>query len=113
MRARMDAAPVWIHGDLEPVNMLAYQGQLSGVIDWGCLGTGDPACDLLCAWSLFSGESREVFRVALGVDDATWARGRGWALSTALIALPYYMDTNPSMVARSLHKIAEVLADAD
>jgi aminoglycoside phosphotransferase (APT) family kinase protein len=103
--------PAWVHGDLEPVNMLAYRGRFSAVIDWGCLGVGDPACDLLSAWSLFAGESRAAFRTALGVDDATWGRGRGWALSTALIALPYYMDTNPDIVARSLHKIAEVLAD--
>ncbi len=82
--------PVWIHGDLSPGNLLLVQGRLSGVIDFGGLGVGDPACDLIAAWSLFSADTRDVFRSALAVDDATWARGRGWALSVALIALPYY-----------------------
>ena len=105
-----EGAPVWIHGDLLPGNILANAGRPSAVIDFGCLGVGDPAADLIAAWSLFSGESREAFRAALGVDEATWARGRGWAL-TAVGALPYYRDTNPSIVARSLHLIEEVLAD--
>jgi aminoglycoside phosphotransferase (APT) family kinase protein len=80
------------------------------VIDWGCLGIGDPAADLIAAWSIFSGESREAFRVAMGVDEATWARGRGWALTTAG-TLPYYRTTNPPIVARSRHLIEEVLAE--
>jgi aminoglycoside phosphotransferase (APT) family kinase protein len=105
-----DGAPVWIHGDLLPGNILANDGRLRAVIDFGCLGTGDPAADLVAAWSIFSGESRRTFRAALNVDDATWARGRGWAL-TAVGALPYYRDTNPSIVARSLHLIEEVLAE--
>jgi aminoglycoside phosphotransferase (APT) family kinase protein len=103
--------PVWIHGDLEPGNLLVEDGRLSAVIDFGGLGVGDPTCDLLPAWSLFAGESRDVFRAALGADAATWERGRGWALSTALIALPYYWDTNPVIVAMARHKIAEVLAE--
>jgi aminoglycoside phosphotransferase (APT) family kinase protein len=106
-----DGPPVWTHGDLYDGNLLAHDGRLSGVIDFGVLGVGDPACELIVAWSLFSGESREVFRRALGVDDATWARGRGWALSVALVALPYYETTNPVMVANSRHRIDEVLAD--
>jgi aminoglycoside phosphotransferase (APT) family kinase protein len=81
------------------------------VIDFGCLGVGDPACDLQVAWNLFSGESREAFRSALAVDDATWARGRGWALSVGLIALPYYQNTNPVLVGISRHAIEEILAD--
>lgn len=102
--------PVWIHGDLQPGNILASDGRLSAVIDYGCLGVGDPAADLAIAWSLFSGESRDVFRAALGVDDATWARARGWAL-TGVGALPYYRDTNPAIVARARHQICEALVD--
>src|SRR5574341_60702 len=82
--------PVWVHGDLIPTNLLAKQGRISAIIDFGCLGVGDPACDLQPAWNLLSRESRNVFRSTLKVDDATWARGRGWALSVGLIALPYY-----------------------
>jgi aminoglycoside phosphotransferase (APT) family kinase protein len=106
-----DRPPVWIHGDLLPGNVLAAGGRLSAVIDWGGLGVGDPAVELIVAWELFSGESRKAFRTALGVDDATWARGRGWALSTAIVALPYYINTNPEIVARSRRQIEEVLAE--
>lgn len=105
-----DGPPVWIHGDLLPGNILAAGGRLSAVIDFGCLGVGDPAAELAVAWTLFSGESREAFRAALGVDDATWARGRGWAL-TAVGALPYYLNTNPAIVSRCRHTIDEVLAE--
>jgi aminoglycoside phosphotransferase (APT) family kinase protein len=104
---------VWIHGDLSSGNLLAVRGRVSAVIDFGALNVGDPSCDLSVAWTLFSGESREVFRAALSVDDATWARGRGWALSWALIALPYYLRTNPVIVASARHTIAEVLADPE
>lgn len=103
--------PVWIHGDLQSGNLLAVQGRLRAVIDFGCLGIGDPACDLMVAWNLFSAESREVFRATLQVDDATWARGRGWALSVGLIALPYYQDTNPVLAGIARHAIEAVLAD--
>lgn len=103
-------APVWIHGDLQPANLLAQRGQLSAVIDFGCLGVGDPACDLMVAWNLLSADSREVFRSALHVDDATWARGRGWALSFGLIALPYYQYTNPMLAQIARYAIDEVVA---
>jgi aminoglycoside phosphotransferase (APT) family kinase protein len=103
--------PVWIHGDLQAGNLLARQGRLSAVIDFGCLGVGDPACDLQVAWNFLSAETRDVFRAALQVDAATWARGRGWALSVGLIALPYYQNTNPILAGISRHAIDEVLAD--
>jgi aminoglycoside phosphotransferase (APT) family kinase protein len=103
-------APVWIHGDLDSRNMLAKRGRLSGVLDFGTLGTGDPACDVMVAWKMLDPESREVFRAALEVDDATWERSRGWALSQAVIALAYYTpDTNPVLVREAEHWLAEVL----
>jgi aminoglycoside phosphotransferase (APT) family kinase protein len=103
--------PVWIHGDLLPGNVLVARGRLSAVIDFGALSVGDPACELMAGWTLFSGRSRDVFREALSADEATWARARGWALSVAVIALPYYQDTNPVFAANARHWIAEVLAD--
>jgi aminoglycoside phosphotransferase (APT) family kinase protein len=103
--------PVWIHGDLQAGNLLAQQGQLSAIIDFGCLGVGDPACDLQVAWNFLSAETRDVFRASLPVDAATWARGRGWALSVGLIALPYYRSTNPVLAGISRRAIDEVLAD--
>lgn len=106
-----DGADVWIHGDLLPGNLLVVDRRLSAVIDFGCLGTGDPACDLLPAWNLFEGGSRERFRAAVGADEASWLRGRGWALRQAVAALPYYWDTNPGMVRVASHALASVLAD--
>jgi aminoglycoside phosphotransferase (APT) family kinase protein len=106
-----DGPPVWSHGDIQSGNLLARAGAVSAVIDWGCLGIGDPACDLMVAWNLFTPPIRAAFRAALAPDDATWARGRGWALSCAIIALPYYIDTNPGLVAISRHSIAAVLEE--
>ncbi|MEU4715020.1 aminoglycoside phosphotransferase family protein [Micromonospora purpureochromogenes] len=105
-----DGPPVWTHGDLLPGNLLVEGGHLSGVIDFGAAGAGDPACDALPAWVLFNAESREVFRAAAGFDDATWARGRGWALPF-ISALPYYRETNPVMAALGRRAIEAVLAD--
>lgn len=104
-------SPAWLHGDLQSGNLLARQGRLSAVIDFGCLGAGDPACDLMVAWNLLHGESRKAFRDALKVDEATWARGRGWALSVALIALPYYWNTSPAIVKASQYTLNETLSD--
>jgi aminoglycoside phosphotransferase (APT) family kinase protein len=102
---------VWIHGDLAPGNLLMANGRLSAVIDFGGLGVGDPAGDLTVAWNLLPAEARDIFRSSVGVDDETWARGRGWALSIALVQLPYYRDTNPALAESSRHVIREVLAD--
>ena len=104
-------APVWIHGDLHAGNLLVNQGRLSAVIDFGGLGVGDPACDVMAAWVFLSAENRALFREALQVDDATWARGRGWALSFGLIALPYYQTTNPVLAGIARHAINEALGE--
>jgi aminoglycoside phosphotransferase (APT) family kinase protein len=104
-------APVWIHGDLQAGNLLTVQGHLRAVIDFGCLGVGDPACDLMVAWNLLPVASRGSFRARLNVDDATWARGRGWALSFGLIALPYYRQSNPVLAGIARHAIDAVLAE--
>jgi aminoglycoside phosphotransferase (APT) family kinase protein len=104
--------PVWIHGDLLPGNLLVRDGRLTGVIDWGAVGVGDPAVDLIPAWGSLPAGARDAFRSALGVDDATWARGRGWALSIGLIALPYYVETNPVFAETARVLIRETLADS-
>jgi aminoglycoside phosphotransferase (APT) family kinase protein len=102
--------PVWVHGDLDSRNVLASEGRLCAVIDFGCLGVGDPACDVGVAWKLFPPEVRDDFRTALGVDDATWARARGLVLSQALIALPYYtLETNPVLVRQAQQWLAELM----
>ncbi|MFD7205194.1 aminoglycoside phosphotransferase family protein [Streptomyces sp. NPDC059893] len=102
---------VWIHADLQPGNVLVADGRLSAVIDFGCLGLGDPAVDLIAAWYLLPAGAREVFRSGSGADDDAWARGRGWALSVALLELRHYRETNPVMASIARHVIAELLAD--
>jgi len=105
-----DRRPVWFHGDLLPMNLLLADGRLCAILDFGTAAVGDPACDGMPAWVVFAGEARTVFQRELGGDGAFWARARGWALSTALIAWAYYRRTNPAMVARARRTLA-VLAD--
>ncbi|MDP9270853.1 MAG: aminoglycoside phosphotransferase family protein [Chloroflexota bacterium] len=95
-----DGPPVWHHGDLDARNWLVRNGRISGVIDWGSMGVGDPACDVMVAWKLHSPVARDVLREALPTDDATWERARGWALSQAVSALAYYTPVNNSILYR-------------
>lgn len=106
-----DGVPVWTHGDLLPPNLLVDRGRLRAVIDFGVAGVGDPACDVIAAWSTLSGDAREVYRSALQVDDGTWERGRGWALSIALLIIPYYPETNPALVAMATRMVDEILGE--
>lgn len=105
------AAPVWIHGDLHEGNLLAQNGRLSAVIDFGCMGVGDPAVDIMTAWLYLPRETRADFRETLQVDAATWLRAQGWALSMGLIALPYYHETNPVLADIGKRAIEAVLTD--
>jgi aminoglycoside phosphotransferase (APT) family kinase protein len=107
-----DGAPVWIHGDLDARNLLVSDGRISGLLDWGALCVGDPACDVKVAWAVLDAETRPVFRELLEIDDATWARARGWALSQAMIALPYYLHTYPVIVEQAWRWVGEALADS-
>ncbi|MEU1493951.1 aminoglycoside phosphotransferase family protein [Streptomyces sp. NPDC005776] len=101
--------PVWIHADLQPGNMLTADRRLTAVIDFGCLGLGDAAVDLIVAWYVLPAGARDTFRAATGADDAAWARGIGWALSVALMELQYYRQTNALMADTARHVIAEIL----
>lgn len=106
-----DGPPAWVHGDLLPTNLLVRRARLAAVIDFGGLGVGDPACDLLPAWALLTAQTREVFRAEAGVDDHTWARGRGWALGLGLGAVHVYAVTNPALGSAGAHAVTEILAD--
>jgi aminoglycoside phosphotransferase (APT) family kinase protein len=107
-----DGTPVWIHTDLLRPNLLVDRGRLCAVIDFGGVGVGDPAADVIAAWSVFSRVGRAVFRAALAVDDGTWNRARGYALHQALLIIPYYAETNPGFVALAKRTVEEVLADS-
>lgn len=112
LRAGEAGPPVWLHGDVHPGNVLAADGQISGIIDWGLCGVGDGACDLLTAWAMFDRAPRDVFRRAMNASEAEWLRGAGWALSMAVIYLPYAhenglrSDMSEKMIARLMEEFA-------
>jgi aminoglycoside phosphotransferase (APT) family kinase protein len=108
-----DRPYVWFHGDLGAGNLLVVDGDLAAVIDWGCCGTGDPAVEALPAWGVFDSDARETYRDAIGFDDATWERGRGWALSGALLAIPYYVESNPPFAEIARRMLDAVLGDPE
>jgi aminoglycoside phosphotransferase (APT) family kinase protein len=109
---RWNQPPRWLHADLHGGNLLFTGGALTGVIDWGCAGAGDPAGDLMPAWLFFDQRGRRAFRRELReFDDATWARARGWALQLAVTGLPYYRDTNPVFAGICRHTLDQLLAE--
>ena len=107
-----DGPPVWIHGDLDARNLLVEDQRITGIVDWGALCVGDPACDVKVAWAVLDAEARPIFRRLLEIDDAMWIRGRGWALSQAMIGLPYYLNTYPTIVKEAWRWLTEALADS-
>jgi aminoglycoside phosphotransferase (APT) family kinase protein len=106
-----DGQQTWIHGDLLRPNLLVHEGRLVAVIDFGGVGVGDPATDLMPAWSVFGEEGRRAFRAALGPDTHAWRRGRGIALHQAALVIPYYPETNPRFVSLSKRAIEQILED--
>lgn len=106
-----EGQPVVVHADLHPLNLIAQDGALAAVIDWGGFGAGDPALDLICAWTVLEAPGRAAFRQRLAVDDATWARGWAYAFSKAVMAAPYYRETNPSLREVMLRTLRRCLAD--
>jgi len=109
-RPRWRGNPRWLHGDLYPANILAVDGAISAVIDFGDITSGDPATDLAGGWMLFSGRDLDAFREAAGgCDDDTWARARGWALVHGLACLGSSAD-NPKIERIGRRTLAAVLA---
>ncbi|MGH3313647.1 MAG: aminoglycoside phosphotransferase family protein [Streptomyces sp.] len=112
LQATWNGGPVWFHGDVAVGNLLVRDGKLAAVIDFGCSGVGDPACDATIAWTLLSGESRQAFRDVLAVDDAMWARGRGWTLWKALITLADPDTAHAASAQRSLDHVLDEYGQA-
>jgi aminoglycoside phosphotransferase (APT) family kinase protein len=104
--------PVWIHADLLRPNLLVQGGRLAAVIDFGAVGVGDPAADVIAAWSVFNAAGRDEFRAALDVDDGTWLRAQGFALLQAAMIIPYYGETNPGFVALAKRTFEQIIADS-
>ena len=111
MATSWERAPVWVHGDVAAGNLLVRDGRLAAVLDFGSSGVGDPACDVVIAWTFLSGPSRDRFRAALEVDAATWSRGRGWALWKALITLVGYLERDDRRAALPRRDIDRILED--
>ena len=107
LAATYSGPPVWFHGDVSFHNLLLRNGELAAVIDFGCSGVGDPACDTVLVWTFLSDAARDAYRRELAVDEATWARGRGWALWKGLI-----MITNkpPGQAEFARHVLDELFA---
>jgi aminoglycoside phosphotransferase (APT) family kinase protein len=106
--------PVWHHGDLDVRNWTVRDGRITGVIDWGAMGIGDPACDVMVAWKLHSSAARDAFRDALPVDEATWERARGWVISQAAAALAYYTpQNNPALYHEAENWLELALSDSE
>jgi aminoglycoside phosphotransferase (APT) family kinase protein len=112
LASRWSVDPVWIHGDISPGNMLTRNGTLSAVIDFGGCAVGDPASDLVIAWTFLDAESRAVFMAGLSLDYDTWARARGWALWKGLITLAG-IDGNQRETENWRRVIASLLAEHD
>ncbi len=109
-----DRAPVWLHGDLHPLNLLVHGGRLSAVIDWIDVCAGDPASDLAVGWMIFDEPDRGRFVAALdsggrGTDEATWSRARAWALHLGLAFVAHSAD-DPTMRRLGVRTLDRVLS---
>lgn len=111
LEARWDGVDVWFHGDLAAGNLLVDNGKLTAVIDFGTCGVGDPSCDLAIAWTLLTRSDRQLLRERLGIDDATWARGRGWALWKSLRHLAGTLDDHDLAAAAEAQTIVQAILD--
>ena len=111
MTTSWDREPVWFHGDVASGNLLVRDGRLAAVLDFGTSGVGDPACDMVIAWTFLTGSSRDRFRAELGVDAGTWSRGRGWALWKALITLVGHLERDASQAAVTRREIDRILME--
>lgn len=107
--SQWDRSPVWIHGDFAPSNILIKDGKLAAVIDFGCMAVGDPACDLVIAWTFLKNKSREIFKSCMSLDEDTWARARGWVLWKALITIEQLENKQSSEALLQLQIIHDIL----
>ena len=101
--------PLWVRGDFSSGNILVKENRLTAVIDFGCMGIGDPACDLVIAWTFLAGESRKLFKLHMALDEETWVRARGWALWKAMITLADLDDKTCAEALKQKQVIEEII----
>lgn len=106
-----DGRAVWVHADLLPFNLTVARGAIHGVIDFGTVGVGDPAADVVAAWTLFGPVGRAAYRDALEVDEGTWVRARGYALHQAANIVWYYRHTHPTFASSAVATIKRTTED--
>lgn len=102
---------LWIHGDFASGNILVKDNRLEAVIDFGCMGAGDPACDLVIAWTFFHGEARKIFRSVMNLDNDTWIRASGWALWKACLILEEQLDKTGESAMNQLRIINDIIEE--
>jgi len=107
LAAAEDEPPRWLHGDIATGNLLTTHGRLSAVIDFGCIAVGDPACDLVPAWTYFTKPSRDRFENSMQVTQAEWARGIGWALWKALVTVDDVQEGSMSRFCLEQLRVAD------
>lgn len=100
---------LWIHGDLHPANLIAHEGRLVGIIDFGDVTAGDPAYDLAVAWLAFDAAGRDAFVATTDehYDVPTWVRARAWAVAVSLMLLAH-SDDEPAYAALGREAFREV-----
>ncbi|MEW1777873.1 aminoglycoside phosphotransferase family protein [Streptomyces sp. NPDC086777] len=101
---------VWLHGDLKPTNLLAREGRLHAVIDFGALSVGFPDAEHSTIWDL-PPQARQSYRDALDLDDVTWARARAWAIAVGVSGISYYWRTFPTFVDECRARLRAIVAD--
>ncbi len=103
---------LWVHGDLSSSNILLKANKLEAVIDFGCLATGDPACDLMIYWFFFGEESKKVFKSTLKLDEEIWQRARGWALWKSCFELAGALEKKDEEKIHHFEKVVnDILSD--
>ncbi len=108
----VDGGRRWLHGDPHPKNLIAKDGRLVAVVDWGDLCAGDPATDLAAAWMIFDGDARRRFFTAYGSNDTNLLeRGRGWAITLGTLLLLTGLDDDPVFQAVGERTLRALLTD--
>jgi aminoglycoside phosphotransferase (APT) family kinase protein len=106
-----DGPPTWCHCDLDLRNLVFADGSLSGVLDFGGVGAGDPASDATVARKALPSAARDAFLSAIGADETTVARARGWTVFQGAMALSYYtLHSNAPLYLEAERWLGEILA---
>ena len=108
-----DDEPRWFHGDLHDGNLLVRDRRLAAVIDWGAAGRGDPAIELNAMWGYVPASVADLYRDAVGLDEAAYRRARGFALAPAISASTYYRETAPEIAVSALGTVRRLIASLD